>query len=194
VRKAELSRETKETSIRIALDLDAREASQIDTGNLIFDHLLAQFAFHSRVSVRLNGRSLDGIRHHVVEDAAITLAQALNDALGTRAGIARYGEAIVPMDDALVRAVVDFGGRIYARTALDFRAERIEDLETVMIPHVFSSIAANARATIHIDRLAGDDPHHVAEAAFKALGRACASAWAIDPRISGVASTKGMLV
>ena len=146
------------------------------------------------MSLEIEARSLDGIRHHVIEDVAIALGQSIDEALGTRAGIVRYGECTLPMDDALVRAAVDFGGRIYARTALDLRVERIEDLECVMIAHVFGSIAANARATIHIDRLAGEDPHHVAEGAFKALGRACASAWSLDPRIAGVASTKGMLV
>jgi imidazoleglycerol-phosphate dehydratase len=194
MRNAIRTRETKETSIRVTLGLDEPGVSDIQTGNSMFDHLLAQFAFHSRIALEVQARSLDGIRHHVIEDTAIAIGQTIDEALTTRAGIVRYGECIVPMDDALVRAVVDFGGRAYTRTTLFLGVERIEDLETAMIPHVFSSLAGNARATIHIDRLSGDDPHHVVEAAFKALGRACAQAWTLDARIAGVASTKGMLV
>jgi imidazoleglycerol-phosphate dehydratase len=194
MRSATRSRQTQETSIRLALSLDAEPRVRIETGIVMLDHLLSQFAFHSRLSIDVDARSLDAIRHHVIEDVAIVLGAALDEALGDRTRITRYGEVTLPMDDALVRVAVDLGGRVFSRTALDLRVERIEDFETVMIPHVIGSIAAHARATIHVDRLAGDDPHHVTEAAFKALGRACAQAWSFDQRFEGVASTKGMLV
>ncbi len=179
--------------MRVALALDGEPKVRIETGLLMLDHLLAQFAFHARAGLEIEARSLDAIRHHLIEDVAIVLGSALDEALGDRSQIARYGEVTLPMDDALVRVTVDLGGRIYARTALDLRVERIEDLETVMIAHIVGSFAANARATIHVDRLAGDDPHHLVEAAFKGLGRACARGWALDPRFDGVASTKGVL-
>jgi len=194
VRSASRLRQTTETSVRVALALDGEPKVRIETGIVMLDHLLAQFAFHARAGLEIEARSLDAIRHHLIEDVAIVLGQSIDEALGDRSRIARYGEVTLPMDDALVRVALDLGGRIYARTALDLRVERIEDLETVMIPHAIGSLAANARATLHVDRLAGDDPHHLAEAAFKALGRACARAWSLDPRFDGVASTKGTLV
>lgn len=194
MRSANRLRQTTETSVRLALALDGETRVRVETGIVMLDHLLAQFAFHARIGLEIEARSLDAIRHHLIEDVAIALGSALDEALGDRARIARYGEVTLPMDDALVRVAVDLGGRIYARTALDLRVERIEDFETAMIAHVVASLAANARATIHVDKLAGEDPHHIAEAAFKALGRACAQACAFDPRFEGVASTKGTLV
>ena len=193
MRKASRTRQTTETSIRLALTIDGDREIRVETGAVMLDHLLAQFAFHARVGLEIEARSLDAIRHHLIEDVAIVLGATIDETLGERSRIARYGEVTVPMDDALVRVAIDLGGRVYARTNLDLRAERIEDLDTVMIPHVIASLAANARATIHVDRLAGDDPHHVAEAAFKALGRACAQGWALDSRFEGVASTKGLI-
>lgn len=194
MRSATRSRQTTETSVRLALQLDGDRTVRVETGVVMFDHLLAQFAFHARVGLLVEARSLDAIRHHLIEDVAIVLGAAFDEALGDRAGIARYGEITLPMDDALVRVALDLGGRIYTRTNLELGVERIEDLETVMIAHVVGSIAANARATVHVDKLAGNDPHHVAEAAFKALGRAFAQACALDARFEGVASTKGTLV
>lgn len=194
MRSGSCRRDTSETSIRVEVRLDERGACDIQTGVLMFDHLLAQFAFHGGFGLTVEARSNDGIRHHVVEDVAIALGIAISDALGSRASILRYGAVTLPMDDALVQVAVDLGGRIYARCALPLSVERIEDLETVMIAHVITSFAANVKATIHVDRQAGDDPHHLVEAAFKALGRACAQAWSLDPSRIGVASTKGMLV
>jgi len=193
MRSASRVRQTKETSIRLSLALDGAPNVRIETGVVMLDHLLGQFAFHARAALEIEARSLDAIRHHLIEDVAIVLGAALDDALGDRSCIARYGEVTLPMDDALVRAAVDLGGRVYARSSLDLRCERIEDLETVMIAHVIGSLAANARASVHVDRLAGEDPHHIAEAAFKALGRAFSRAWSLDPRFDGVASTKGVL-
>ncbi|MGB6987497.1 MAG: imidazoleglycerol-phosphate dehydratase, partial [Candidatus Aquilonibacter sp.] len=182
MRNASRLRQTNETSVRLALALDGERKVRVETGIVMLDHLLAQFAFHACVGLEVEARSLDAIRHHLIEDVAIALGGALDEALGDRARIARYGEVTLPMDDALVRVAVDLGGRIYARAALDLHVERIEDFETLMVAHVIGSFAANARATIHVDKLAGEDPHHVVEAAFKGLGRACAQAWALDAR------------
>jgi imidazoleglycerol-phosphate dehydratase len=194
MRNAGIRRETAESEVRVELALDAFEMPRIRTGVLMFDHLLAQFAFHSRSELVIEASSLDGLQHHVVEDVAIVLGRALSDALGERAGILRYGEATIPMDDALVRAVVDFGGRPFSRIALPIACERIEDLAAPMIPHVISSFAQNARVAIHVDLLAGEDPHHIVEAAFKAMARASARAWSLDRLMpSIVPSTKGLL-
>ena len=194
MRKATLGRATRETNIRVELCLEGGSAADVCTGIPMFDHLLGQFAFHGKLDLALVATSLDGIRHHLIEDTAIALGTALNDALGDRAGINRFGECTLPMDDALVRAAVDFGGRGYARTALNLRVAEIDGLETLMIAHVLNSLAASARAALHVDRIAGENPHHIAEAAFKAVGRACAQACAFDAARPGVPSTKGTLV
>lgn len=193
MRSAQNERTTNETSVSVQLNLERFAPSEIATGSRMFDHLLAQWAFHSRSELRLTARSLDGIQHHVVEDTAIVLGQALDAALGDRRGIVRYAEVTIPMDDALVRAVVDFGGRPYARTELPLRAEMIEDLSSALVAHVFSTFAFHARIGVHVDQLAGTDPHHCAEAAFKALARACRIAWSVDVAASlTIASTKGV--
>jgi imidazoleglycerol-phosphate dehydratase len=194
MRSASLCRSTKETDVTVELTLDSEPRIEVRTGIAMLDHLLAQLAFHGSMDCTVRARSLDGILHHLVEDVAVVLGRTLDAALGDRSGIVRFGSALVPMDDALVRAAVDLGGRAYARTELGFRGERIEGLDTILIPHVVRSLADNARLTVHVDRLAGDDPHHVAEAAFKALGRALAEAWTRDPRFSTTCiSTKGTI-
>lgn len=193
MRKATYARDTRETNIFVEVNVSDDPVADVSTGIIMLDHLLAQFAFHGRLGLTLTAHSLDGIRHHLIEDTAIALGRTVDTALGDRGGILRYGECTLPMDDALIRAAVDFGGRGYARTALDLRVERIEDLDTVMIAHWIASFAINARAALHVDRLAGDDPHHIAEAAFKAIGRACSQAWSIDATMNGVPSTKGVL-
>jgi imidazoleglycerol-phosphate dehydratase len=194
MRSASLDRRTKESDLRVDLLLDACEPPQIETGVRMFDHLLEQLAFHSGCTLRVRAVSLDGLQHHVVEDTAIVLGRALDQALGERSGIERYGEATIPLDEALVRVVVDFGGRPFARVVLPLACERIEDLAAPMIAHVLTSFAQNARIALHVDALAGSDPHHLAEAAFKALARACAKAWA-PSRVTtaAVPSTKGVL-
>lgn len=191
MRSAMRRRETRETIVEVSLNLDQRGVPMISTGVRMLDHLLEQFSFHAGCSIAIDASSLDALQHHVVEDTAITFGEAISAALDARADIVRFGEATIPMDDALVRAVVDLGGRSYARIELPFSVERIEDLGTSLIPHFFSSLASNARIAIHIDRLAGSDPHHCVEAAFKALARACATAWSIAP--VGIPSTKGIV-
>ena len=192
MRNASLERVTNETNVRVSLDLDGGGPSIVRTGIAMYDHLLEAFAVHSGIMLEIEARSLDGIVHHIVEDVAIVLGKACAQAIGARDGIARYGEATIPMDDALVRSVVDAGGRAYARVTLNLRRERIEDLPNDMVAHIISSFASNAGFAIHVDALAGTDDHHVTEAAFKALARACAAAWSVSDRTS-VLSTKGVL-
>lgn len=172
MRKGSCERVTSETAVTVIVDLDEQQPSLIVTGLRMFDHLLAQLAFHSGLCVTIEARSLDGIEHHLIEDTAIALGRALAQALGDRSGIERYGSSLLPMDDALVRAAVDLGSRAFVRVNLPLGAERIEGLESALIGHFFRSFAVNAIMTLHIDLLAGEDPHHCAEAAFKACARA----------------------
>lgn len=188
----ERSRETRETRVRVTLSFGSRAESSVRTGVRMFDHLLEQWAFHSRASLCVEATSLDAISHHLVEDVALVLGQTLADALADRSNIARFGEATVVMDDALVRAAIDLGGRAFARVCLDLKREKLEDLSTEMVPHFFTTVAQNAKVALHVDRLAGDDEHHVVEAAFKAFARACRLAWSADDSVL-VSSTKGVL-
>jgi imidazoleglycerol-phosphate dehydratase len=192
MRKGAHERTTTETAVAVTLDLDGTGPSAIATGVRMFDHLLAQLAFHSGFAIAIDARSLDGIEHHVIEDTAIALGRAFAEALGDRSGIERYGSALLPMDDALVQVAVDLGGRFFARLNLPLRVERIEGMETAMVAHFFRSFAVNAAVTLHLDLLAGEDPHHSVEAAFKAFARALAIACRrLDS--ARVLSTKGSL-
>jgi imidazoleglycerol-phosphate dehydratase len=192
MRSGSCERTTTETAVAVTLVLDGDDARAIATGVPMFDHLLAQLAFHSGFEVRIEARSLDGIQHHLVEDTAIALGRALARALGDRSGIERYGSALLPMDDALARVAIDVGGRFFARVNLPLRVESIEGLEVGLIAHFFRSFAVNAAITLHLDLLAGDDPHHAIEAAFKACARALAVACRrLDS--ARVLSTKGSL-
>lgn len=192
LRSANARRATRETDVRVAVDLDGVGATSIATGSPMLDHMLEAFALHASLALDVHATSLDAIQHHLVEDVAIVLGKTLAQALGDRAGIARYGEALIPMDDALVRCAVDAGGRAYTRVALNLRVERIEDLSAELVTHFFQSLAINAGLTLHVDALAGDDGHHVVEAAFKAVARACRSAFVCDVD-ARVLSTKGLL-
>jgi imidazoleglycerol-phosphate dehydratase len=159
----------------------------------MFDHLLSQFAFHSQCNLEIAARSRDGIEHHLIEDVGLVLGDALAKGLGERRGIARYGDALIPMDDALARAAVDFGGRPFARVGLDLAAERVEGLDVAMVPHFFSSLAWTAGITLHLDLLVGSDPHHAIEACFKAFARASTTAWSQTTGAMEIPSTKGVL-
>ena len=194
MRSGVIKRSTTESDVHVELSLDIFDKPSVQTGIRMFDHLLAQFGFHAGCDLDVRATSLDNLRHHVVEDTAIALGRALDAALGERAGIVRYGEATIPMDEALVLVVVDFGGRPFTRVALPISCDYIEDLATPMIAHVLTSFAQNARIAIHVDLLAGSDPHHIVEATFKALARACVSAWVINGITTTlVPSTKGLL-
>jgi imidazoleglycerol-phosphate dehydratase len=192
MRSGSCERTTAETSVAVRIGLDGPSTPAITTGLRMFDHLLAQLAFHSGFAVIIDAASLDGIEHHLIEDTGIAIGRALGDALGDRSGIERYGSVLLPMDDALVRVAIDLGGRFFARIELPIGAECIEGMEVAMVPHFLRSLAVNAAMTVHLDLLAGDDPHHCVEAAFKAYARALATACARRSDVR-VPSTKGML-
>jgi imidazoleglycerol-phosphate dehydratase len=192
-RRAERTRETRETSVRVVLDLDGAGRADIATGVGFFDHLLTSLAHHSLIDLELSATGdLEIDEHHTVEDVTLTLGEALSEALGDRAGISRFGDAVVPMDEALARCALDLSGRPYAVLDLPFRGERMGELSTQLVEHALVSFAQAAGATLHLEA-SGRNDHHLAEAAFKALARSLRQAVAPDPRRAGVASTKGSL-
>jgi len=197
-RTAHLVRETSESSIDLTLNLDGTGESAISTSVPFFDHLLTAFAKHSLVdlTVRATGDTHIDV-HHTVEDTAIVLGKAIAQALGDKAGISRFGDALVPLDDALAQAVVDISGRpylVHTGEPSGFEFHLIGGHFTgSMVRHVFEAIAFNAGLTVHVTVLAGRDPHHIAEAEFKAFARAFRQAIALDARVIGIPSTKGAL-
>ncbi len=197
-RTADLRRETSESSIEISLDLDGNGNSDIETTVPFFNHMLTAFSRHSLIdlTVRASGDT-DIDVHHTVEDTAILLGKAINTALGDKVGISRFGDALVPLDEALVRAVVDVSGRpflVHSGEPAGFEFHLIGGHFTgSMVRHVFEALTFNAALTVHINVLAGRDPHHIAEAEFKAFARALRQAVALDPRVTGIPSTKGAL-
>lgn len=193
-RTATITRQTKETNIKLTLNLDGSGQANITTGVGFFDHMLHHVAVHGLFDLTVAATGdLHIDAHHTIEDVAIVFGQALDQALGDRAGIVRMGQAVVPMDDALAQVVVDLSGRPYAVVDTRFDASFIGEMPTTLVPHVLESIAANARINLHAQIMGGWDDHHKAEALFKALGRALDAATMLDPRRSGVPSTKGTL-
>jgi imidazoleglycerol-phosphate dehydratase len=192
-RRVTVRRKTRETDISITLDIDGAGATDIATGVGFFDHLLGSFAHHGLfdLTVRASG-DLGVDEHHTVEDVALVLGSAFAEALGDRSGIQRFGDAQVPMDESIASAVIDIGGRPYAMVELPFRGERVGELPLQLVEHALEAFARTSGATLHV-RGSGRNDHHLAEAAFKALGRALRAACEPDPRRSGVASTKGSL-
>lgn len=197
-RTAELRRETSESSIELSLDLDGTGTSDIATTVPFFDHMLTAFSRHSLIdlTVRASGDTEIDV-HHTVEDTAILLGRAIKTALGDKTGISRFGDVVVPLDEALVQAVVDVSGRpflVHSGEPAGFEYHLIGGHFTgSMVRHVFEAISFNAALTVHVRVLAGRDPHHIAEAEFKALARALRQAIAFDSRVSGIPSTKGAL-
>lgn len=197
-RTASLSRKTSESSIELTLNLDGTGKSNISTSVPFFDHLLTAFAKHSLIDLDIKATGDTHIDvHHTVEDAAIVLGQALKQALGDKAGIGRYGDATVPLDEALVRAVVDVSGRpylVHTGEPSGFEFHLIGGHFTgSLVRHVFEAITLNAGITVHINVLDGRDAHHIAETEFKAFARALRKAVEPDSRVDGVPSTKGAL-
>lgn len=192
-RTASLDRTTAETSVSVRLDLDGTGRAAVATGVGFFDHLVASLAHHALLDLDLTvSGDLVVDDHHTVEDAALLLGSALAEALGERAGIRRFGDASVPMDEALASAAVDLSGRPYAVLDLSFSAPSIGTLSTQNIPHALEALARTAGLTLHLTSKGRND-HHVAEAAFKALAVALRRAIELDPRRAGPASTKGVL-
>ena len=192
-RRVTVSRRTRETEVEITLDLDGAGTTDISTGLGFYDHLLSSLGHHGLVDLVVRARGdLAVDEHHTVEDVALVLGAAFAEAIGDRTGIVRFGEASIPMDEALAKAIVDVGGRPYAVIDLPFRGERVGELPLQLVEHALESFARTAGVTLHL-RGSGRNDHHLAEAAFKALGRALRAAVEPDPRRRGVASTKGSL-
>lgn len=194
-RTATVERVTKESSVLVTLALDGSGEADIATGVGFFDHMLGTLAKHAGfdLSVKTQG-DLHVDAHHSVEDTAITLGEALDAALGDRMAVSRFGDALVPLDEALVQAAVDLSGRPYCvHEEPAGLAQMIGDYDATLTGHVFESLAASARVCLHIRVLAGRNAHHVHEAQFKAVARSLRSACAIDPRAVGMPSTKGIL-
>lgn len=191
-RKAKISRNTKETTIKINLNIDGKGESEITTGILFFDHMLDQLARHGKFDVILSAAGSDD--HHVVEDVGICLGKAYRQALGEKRGLVRMGHAIVPMDEALALVALDIGGRGYSVIEADFKHYKIGDMHSDLIKHFLISFSAESKINLHVKLLCGTNDHHKAEAIFKALALALDSATQIDPRIPDILpSTKNYI-
>ena len=188
-------RETKETQLLVELDLDGPGPVEVETGVPFFDHMLNQLGKHGCLGLTVRAKGDTEIdAHHTVEDTSIALGQALREALGEKLGICRFGDALVPLDETLVRAAVDLSGRPYVvHTEPDGMSPLIGTYDTTLTRHFFESLAQAAGICIHVDVLRGRNPHHIVEAQFKAFARALRAAAAADPGTSGVPSTKGVL-
>ncbi len=193
-RAARIERRTRETAIEAALRLDGSGQGEIATGVPFLDHMLESFARHGFFDLRLKAAGdLHIDDHHTVEDVGIVLGRAFREALGDRSGIRRFGHAVVPLDEALCAAVVDISGRCYLAYGLEIREERIGNFQTVLVHDFMKALADETGMNLHLTMTAGRNPHHIVEAAFKALARAMDQATAIEPRLSGALSTKGTL-
>jgi len=194
-RIGEIRRTTKETDLHVVVDLDGTGTAAVRTGIGFFDHMLDALARHALLDLTIEAQGdLHVDAHHTVEDTGIALGLALERALGDRAGIRRYADAFVPLDEALVRAVVDVSGRPYLWYAIDIpKWQMLGDYDVFLTPEFFRAVVLNAGLTVHMDLIRGDNPHHIVEAAFKAFARALDGATTIDPRVVGVPSTKGAL-
>jgi imidazoleglycerol-phosphate dehydratase len=193
-REAEVRRTTKETDVRARVGLDGEGRSRVSTGIPFLDHMLELFARHGLFDIEVECRGdLQVDDHHSVEDVAITLGQAFAEALGDKAGVARYGEATVPMDEALCRAVVDLSGRFYLVYEVETRRQQVGTFSVEMAEHFWRSFAEAVRCNLHLDCLRGRNTHHIIEGTFKAAARAFRRACERDPRVTGILSTKGTL-
>lgn len=193
-RKAALERNTKETQISVSLDLDGTGRSEIATGIGFFDHMLTLFAKHSLIdlTVRCTG-DIQVDYHHTVEDIGLALGTALDQALGDRRGIRRYGFFLLPMDESLGQCAVDFGGRPFLSYSTECTATFCRDFDIRLLEEFFRALSVNARANIHLRHTQGNEPHHAAEALFKAFAHAVRMALETDPRETGIPSSKGVL-
>jgi len=193
-RKASITRKTNETDIQLSINLDGNGACEIQSSIPFLDHMLEQIARHGLVdlSVKATGdREIDD--HHTVEDIGICLGEALRDATGDKAGIARYGHAYVPLDESLSRVVLDFSGRAGLVYNVSFPKERVGEFDVDLFREFFQAVANHGHVTLHIDTIRGNNNHHIIETVFKAFGRALRMAAARDKRVTGIPSTKGAL-
>jgi imidazoleglycerol-phosphate dehydratase len=193
-RVAEIRRHTKETNVRVSLGLDGRGEARIGTGIPFLDHMLELFARHGLFDLEVECRGdLHIDDHHSVEDIAISLGHAFVEALGDKAGIARYGSALIPMDEALCRVVIDLSGRFYLVYQVKTRRQTIGNFSVELAEHFWRSFAESCRCNLHIDVIRGRNTHHILEATFKGTARALRQAVERDAKIEGVLSTKGVL-
>jgi imidazoleglycerol-phosphate dehydratase len=193
-RTSQIHRVTGETDVSLSLALDGAGGGERDTGIGFFDHLLDAVTRHGGFDLDVNAKGdLETGPHHTVEDTGLALGQALDESLGDRAGIARFGHAVVPMDEARAACAIDVSGRPYLAFAGDFPAQRVEDFDTDLVEEFLRAVANTAKLTLHLEVEAGRNAHHMVEASFKAFARALRQAVAEDPRVSGVPSTKGLL-
>jgi imidazoleglycerol-phosphate dehydratase len=195
-RSGRVERATKETKVLVELELDGSGVTAVQTGVPFFDHMLAQLGKHGLLNLTVQAQGdIEVDAHHTVEDTALALGQALREALGDKAGITRFGDALVPLDETLARAAVDLSGRPYAvHSEPAGMAPLIGSYDTTLTRHFFESLAHSAGICVHLDVLAGRNPHHIVEAQFKAFARALRAAVAPDPRAPGaIPSTKGVL-
>lgn len=195
MRKSTVNRKTAETDIRLSLSIDGKGSAEINTGCGFLDHMLTLFARHSHYDLSVECRGdVEVDYHHTVEDIGIALGQAFCEAIGDKRGIERYGDIILPMDEALVIAAVDISGRSYLGYALDIPTSKVGDFDTELCEEFMLAFTREARLTLHLRSLAGKNSHHIIEGAFKALARALAKATAISARYSDeIPSTKGVL-
>jgi len=194
MRRVRLARKTRETDVRVSLELDGRGRARVATGIGFLDHMLTALAVHSGFDLRVACRGdLHVDAHHSVEDVGIVLGDALRQALGDRRGITRFGHAYVPLDEALARSVVDLSGRAALHYGVAFKARNVGAMPTELFEDFFWALADHGRLNLHLDLLHGRNAHHVAEALFKATARALRMAVALDPRVVGAPSTKGRL-
>ena len=187
-------RQTKETQIQVSIDLDGSGKSEISTGIGFFDHMLTALAKHGLFDLKIQAKGdLEIDPHHTVEDVGIVVGKAIDKALGDKAGVERFGWAVVPMDRSLVLTSIDLSGRGMLCYDVDIEQEKIGTLDSILISEFFESLARNAGMTLHIRKLSGEDPHHTAEAVFKSFAKALQAATRTSERIKGVPSTKGVL-
>lgn len=193
-RSAKVSRKTKETAISLSLAIDGSGKGKISTGVAFFDHMLTLFAKHGIFDITLKAKGdIDVDYHHTVEDVGICLGEAFKAALGTKAGIERYGDAKVPMDEALSEVVIDISGRPHLEYNVEISKKKFIDFDTEVVREFFEAFVQNAGVTVHINLIRGRNMHHIIESIFKAFGVALSKACAISPRKKGVPSTKGIL-
>jgi len=194
LRRAAIERNTRETQVRVLLDLDGQGRSTIDTGIGFLDHMLTALATHGKFDLEVKATGdLHVDAHHTVEDVGIVIGQCLAQALGDKAGIVRFGHAYVPLDEALSRCVVDLSGRPWLHFGVEFKARQIGTMPTELFEDFFWALADHGRLNLHLDTLRGRNAHHIAETLFKSTARALSMAVARDPRVTDVPSTKGSL-
>ena len=195
MRTSNITRNTEETKISLALNLDGKGVSKIDTKCGFFDHMLTLFSKHSKIDLEVtcNG-DINVDYHHTVEDVGIVLGKAILEALGDKKGINRYADTILPMDEALILTAIDVSGRSYLNFDVDFPSEKIGDFDTELVEEFFMALTRNAEITLHIKKLAGENSHHIAEGAFKSFARTLRAAVALDENFKDqLPSTKGVL-